>query len=88
MIQQQQQQFIPPSYTSNGRGNEQDEMLTQIRDPPHYDVHEQYSQGRTVPSAVPDNRPYRTQYDAPHETESPNVSVLLVIVVCRTDTVV
>ena len=76
---QQQQQFM---HTSNGRGNEQDEMLAQIRDQPHYDGHEQYSRGRTAPSAVPDNRSYRPQYDGPHETGSPNVSVVLITVVC------
>lgn len=69
-----QQHFIP-SHTSNGRGNEQDEMLAQIRDQSHYDSHDQYSRGRTAPSAVPDNRSYHPQYDAPRETESPNVSV-------------
>lgn len=81
-IIQQQQQFMPSSHTSNGRGNEQDEMLAQIRDQPHYDAHEQYSRGRTAPAAVPDNRSYRTQYDAPREIESPNVSVVLVAEVC------
>ena len=50
-------------------------MLAQIRDQSHYDAHDQYSRGRTAPSAVPDNRSYRPQYDAPRETESPSVSV-------------
>ena len=70
-----QQQFMPMSHTSNGRGNEQDDMLAQIRDQSQYDAQDQYSRGRTAPSAVPDNRSYRPQYDAPRETESPNVSV-------------
>lgn len=70
-----QQHFTSSSHTSNGRGNEQDEMLAQIRDQSHYDAHDQYSRGRTAPSAVPDNRSYRPQYDAPRETESPSVSV-------------
>ena len=33
---------LAPSHTNNGRGNEQDEMLTQIDYQPHYDAHEQY----------------------------------------------
>ena len=73
---------MPSSHTSNGRGNEQDEMLAQIRDQSHHD--DQYSRGRMAPSAVPDNRSYRPQYDAPRETESPNVRVVLVVVVCLT----
>lgn len=75
---------MPPSHTSNGRGNEQDEMLAQIRDQSHHDANDQYSRGRMASSAVPDNRSYRPQYDAPRETESPNVSVVLVVVVCLT----
>lgn len=66
---------MPSSHTSNGRGNEQDEMLAQIQDQTHYDAHDQYSRGRMAPSAVPDNRSYHPQYDVPRETESPNVSI-------------
>ena len=80
-----QQAFMSSSHTSNGRGNEQDEMLAQIRDQSHYDAHDQYSRGRTVPSAVPDNRSYRPQYDAPREMESPNVSVVCVVCLVKTE---
>ena len=74
MIPHQQQPFISSSHTSSSRGIDQDEMMN--RDQPLYDGHDQYPRGR-VPSAVPDNRSYRPQYDPPRETESPNVSVRL-----------
>ena len=71
MQPQQHQQYM---HTSNGRGNEQDDMLAQIRD---HEARDQYSRGRTPPSVVPDNRSYHSQYDSSRETESPNVSIVL-----------
>ena len=75
-MMQPPQQHQPQQYmhTSNGRGNEQDEMLAQIRD---HEARDQYSRGRTPPSVVPDNRSYHSHYDSSaHETESPNVSIV------------
>ena len=62
MVPQQQ-----PQYTNSSRGIDHDEMVN--RD--HSDGHDQYSRGRVSS----ENRSHRPQYDAPRETESPNVSI-------------
>ena len=64
MVPQQQ-----PQYTNSNRGIDHDEMVN--RDPSHFDGHDQYSRGRVSS----ENRSHRPQYDAPRETESPNVSI-------------
>ena len=62
---QQPQQYVSQaqSHISNGRGNEREDMLAQIRDHQRYDGQEQYSQGR-MPSAASD-RSYQNQHDGP-----------------------